>query len=215
MPCSMWHFGCIPAAFGCSRHRTAPLQGNVRPTLSPFSEAGSNVLRLSLTFLSSLFLTCPGQISRYVKSFTLEQWSLTGRQLPGSNENTEAVFMQLFWWGGESREEAPQALEHVSEATAALYSVQALPRDHVLPGEWHSQRVSARASGVLSWGSVPGGEQLLEALAERELRALALPTGGRSHLARSQITEGSLSHSLQFSICPHLILKILSVVLHP
>lgn len=62
---------------------------------------------------------------------------------------------------------------------------------------------------------MPGGEQLLEALADSELRARGLPARGKFHLARSQITEGNLLHSLQFSTCPHLILKIVSVVLHP
>lgn len=97
--------------------------------------------------------------------------------------------MQPFWLGRESTEEAPQALTCVSEASAALYSVQVLPRDHVPSGDWHSQPASARTSDVLSWGSVPGDEQLLEAVAESKLRAFALPTGVRFQPARSQITK--------------------------
>ncbi|XP_010287409.1 PREDICTED: regulating synaptic membrane exocytosis protein 2-like [Phaethon lepturus] len=47
----------------------------------------------------------------------------------------------------------------------------------------------ACASDVLSRGSVPGAERFLEAPAESELRALALPTSDRFCLARSQIVE--------------------------
>lgn len=49
-------------------------------------------------------------------------------------------------------------LKCVSEATAALYSVHVLPRDHIPAGDWHSQ--PACACAMSSLGSVPAGEQL-------------------------------------------------------
>lgn len=106
-------------------------------------------------------------------------------------------------------------LKCVSEATAALYSVQVLPKDHIPAGDWHSQPACACACAMSSLGSEPAGEQLSEAPAESKLRLLVLTASGRFHLARSQIMEGDLLHSLQFLTCPHLLLKIISVFLHP
>lgn len=160
-----------------------------------------------LMILSNLFLTCRCLDTQ------LHSWkTITYRQRnPDFKWKYDAVFIQPSWWGDESRV-ALQALECVSEATVAPYLVQVLPRDHVPLQAYHSQPAFAYASDVLSQGSVPGGP--VEAL-ESKLRALTLPTGGRFHLARSQITGGNLLHSLQFLTCPHLILKIISVVLHP